>query len=348
MAQPGLGAVTLMQERQARADREALVAHRGENEHLVERQRLGEQPVEPHVGEQAAGHGEPARAGALKPVAHRLHGEIFRHFLDRGSDRFAIMALAEAEKLLAHRGPVAEIRLVQARLFIEAELRRHFGGELRLAVGGQAGELSLMAQHAKTARNRRVAVGTGEACFLQRLREPAVIAVVALERAIFQAAHRVADIVANAVRRVDQRLVPVGVEQRSERMRRMMIGEIDLRLGPERIVFQKAIGAEQPVRIRDAEAMREHREFAVGALAAAPAVECVMQLAPEWETIIVRRKPAARGRDRIDIVAPPARDRHEFQLRTDFLLGVQQSGQFAQRQAVPQRNGCAADEFKFS
>ena len=69
VAQPGLGAVARVQEGERRADREALIAHRGKHEHLVERQGLGEQPVEPHVGEQPARQRELARAGAPEPPA---------------------------------------------------------------------------------------------------------------------------------------------------------------------------------------------------------------------------------------------------------------------------------------
>ena len=69
VAQPGLGAVARMQERERGADRQAVVAHRRKDEHLVERQRLGEQPVEPHIGEQPARQREPARAGALRATS---------------------------------------------------------------------------------------------------------------------------------------------------------------------------------------------------------------------------------------------------------------------------------------
>ncbi len=136
-----------------------------------------------------------------------------------------------------------------------------------------------MPQHAEAARDRRVAVGAGEPGLLQRLGQPAVIAIETFERAIFEAAHRVADVVADAVRRIDQRLVPVGVEQRGERVARVMVGEIDLRVGPERIVLQEPVGAEQLVRIGDAEAVAQDRELAMRALFPLPAFERVPELA---------------------------------------------------------------------
>ncbi len=308
MPQPGLGAVARMQEGERGADRQAVVPHRGKYEHLVQRQGFGKQPVEPHVGEQAAGQRELARAGAREPPAHRLHGVILGDFLDRGRDGLAVVPLADRQEFLAHRGPVAEIGLHQSRLGIEPKLRRHLARQLRLAVSRKPRELSLMAQHAEAARDRRVAIGAGEARLLQRPGQPAVVAVMALELAALQAAHRIADIVADAVGRINERVVPVGVEQRRERMRLVVIGEMDLRVRPERIVLQETVRAEQLVRVGDAEAMAQHRELAVGALAPAPALKRVVQLAPEREFVVVRREPAARGGDRVDIVAPPVSD----------------------------------------
>ena len=115
MLQPGPRAVARMQERQPGADRQPVVAHRGKNENLVERQRFGEQAIEPDIGEQSAGQRELARAGAPEPPAHRLQGEVLGHLLDRGRDRFAVMALADRHELFAHRRPVAEIRSRSAR-----------------------------------------------------------------------------------------------------------------------------------------------------------------------------------------------------------------------------------------
>ena len=67
--QPGFDAVARVQQRERGADRQAVVAHRGKDEHLVERQRLGQQPVEPHIGEQPAGKREPARAACARATS---------------------------------------------------------------------------------------------------------------------------------------------------------------------------------------------------------------------------------------------------------------------------------------
>src|ERR1051325_5010097 len=54
--------------------------------------------------------------------------------------------------------------------------------------------------------------------------------------------------------------------------------------------------------------MAEHRQLAVRTLLPLPAAQRVPELARQRETVVVRRKPAARGGDRVDVVAPPARD----------------------------------------
>jgi hypothetical protein len=63
VAQPGLGAVALVQEGERGADREALIAHRRKHEHLIERQRLGDEPVEPTLANRP-----PAIASLRAPV----------------------------------------------------------------------------------------------------------------------------------------------------------------------------------------------------------------------------------------------------------------------------------------
>ena len=54
LLEPRAEAVAVAQIAKCRADRQTVVAHGREDENLLERQRLGEQPVEPHVGKQSA------------------------------------------------------------------------------------------------------------------------------------------------------------------------------------------------------------------------------------------------------------------------------------------------------
>ncbi len=213
-----------------------------------------------------------------------------------------------ARNFCAHRGPVAEIRLDQAAVIVETELRRHLFGNLRLAIRGQARQLPLMPQHAEAARDRRVAIGARESRLLQRPGQPAVVAVIAIELAVLQPAHRIADIVADAVGRIDERIVPVGVEQRGERVRLVMIGEMDLRVRAERVVAQEPLGVEDLARIGVAGAAREDREIAVVAPGAARAFDRIAQLAPERHAQMIGRMKPARQRDRVDLVACPPGD----------------------------------------
>ena len=129
----------------------------------------------------------------------------------------------------------------------------------------------------------------------------------AIELAVLERAHRIADIVADAVGRIDQRVVPVGVEQRGERVRLVMIGEMDLRVGAERVVAQEALGVENVRRVGGAETAREDRKVAIVA-PAARALHGVAQFAPERHAQMIGRMEAARHGDRVDIVARPAGD----------------------------------------
>ena len=165
------------------------------------------------------------------------------------------MPLADRQERLAHLLPVAEIRLDQP-LAGETELRRHVGREFWLPVGGEPCELALVAQHLESSGNGRVAVGAREPRLTDLAGQPAVVAKMAVEPAAAQRAHRIADIVADAVGRIDQRLVPIGVEQRRERVRLVVIGEMDLRVRPERAVAQKALAVEDASRVGGAEPSR--------------------------------------------------------------------------------------------
>ena len=120
--QPGLGAVARVQERERGADRQAVVAHRRKDEHLVERQCLGEQPVQPHIGEQAAGEREPRAPLRASHQRTDFSGEVLRDLLDRRRDRLAVVSLADRQELLAHRRPVAEVGFDQPVIAVEAEL----------------------------------------------------------------------------------------------------------------------------------------------------------------------------------------------------------------------------------
>jgi len=83
-----------------------------------------------------------------------------------------------------------------------------------------------VAPHAETGRGGGVTVCSGETVLWRAVHlQPFFAAEQAVEPPMLQYAHAVADVVAGAVGRIDQRLVPIGEEQSRQRMRFMMIDE---------------------------------------------------------------------------------------------------------------------------
>src|SRR5580693_2824773 len=81
MAKP----VTPQQITKRAARRHALVAHRREDEDLVERQPFGENAIEPHIGKDAAGETEmPRLVAPQQPLDRAQHG-VFKHLLDQAA-----------------------------------------------------------------------------------------------------------------------------------------------------------------------------------------------------------------------------------------------------------------------
>jgi hypothetical protein len=79
-------------------------------------------------------------------------------------------------------------------------------------------------------------------------------------------------------------------------------------IGTERILFEKAIGAEDRRKRAGAAPTRNRHHVAIGALAAARAIDRVSQVRTQGKTIVMRRKKAARESDRVDLVAGPVGD----------------------------------------
>src|ERR1700683_4376275 len=103
-----------------------------------------------------------------------------------------------------------------------------------------------MAVDAEAAGLGGITVGEGETVsagvFYQQL---AVVAVIAVELAARERANAVADVVADAVGRVDQCIIPVGIEQRRESVRLVMIGEVQRNSGAEAVVVEEVLGLER-------------------------------------------------------------------------------------------------------
>ena len=125
------------------------------------------------------------------------------------------VALAQGEDLLAHDAGALEVGLDQAA-GADAEMPREVIRQRRFAERGEAGELALVPPHAEAAGQGRKAVGGGEAVMAGApLGQQPVVAIGEVEAAVAKRADRIADVVANSIGRVDQRIVPIGVEQRS-------------------------------------------------------------------------------------------------------------------------------------
>jgi hypothetical protein len=124
--------------------------------------------------------------------------------------------------------------------------------------------------------------------------QPAVVAVVAGEPSVLERANRIADVVADAVGRIDQRLVPVGEEQRRQRMRRMVVGEEELRIGTKSVLREEQPGVEDRQCIGGAIALAVTPYLALLAFLAEPAADGVVDLLVERIFQIVRREERAR------------------------------------------------------
>ena len=60
-----------------------------------------------------------------------------------------------------------------------------------------------------------------------------------IQPAALEAANRIADIVADAVRRVDQCIIPIGMKKGRERMRFVMVLEVDFGVGSKGMIGEK-------------------------------------------------------------------------------------------------------------
>ena len=102
--------VTLQQIAKRAARRHALVAHGGEDENLIERQPFGENPIEPHIGKDAAGETEmPRLVAPQQPLDRAQHG-VFQNLLDRGRGVFPAHADGKTADGVVHVAKIAEIR----------------------------------------------------------------------------------------------------------------------------------------------------------------------------------------------------------------------------------------------
>ena len=318
LAEPAADAVAPQQKRQRTADRQAFVAHRRKDEDPVEIELLRQQPVEAHIGEHAAGKPEVARRTPLQQAPHRGEHGIFQHLLNRGRDILAPALFGDSLHKIVHREVIAEIG-PYAAVTIDVESRGDAVGEGRLSERGQAGELALVPVRPEAKRAGRRRIGNAEAVDLIGNEQAFVAAIERFKLAVAEMAMAVVDRVAAAVRRHQQRVVPIGVEQRWQRVRLVMIVEIDGGVVAKAGVAAKSRHVEKRLhpRIVGAQRLARH-EARLFSFDMRPNLFAQPAPAAKMREVMHRKIPAAH-RDDVD-VAP--RDAGDVEHLVDRQVGV--------------------------
>ena len=178
---------------------------------------------------------------------------------------------------------------------------------------GEPGQFAFMAPFAKSGGLSGAAIGGRQAIARRPSdHEPFFSAEMAFKHSFPQRSHTVAHIVADTVGRIDQSLVPVGVEQRRKTMRFVMIDKMQFRVRAEAVLSEKQFAAKQPMRVGNAGSLADRCQIPLKAPAPETIAQRVVDVAHQREAEIVQRKGAANGRDRIHIVARPAGDMQHF------------------------------------
>ena len=241
--QPRSEPVAVEEELQGAADDEAVIAHRRHDEHFVDRQALGQEPIEPDIGEDAAGETEPAHAVPLEEPLHRQGDAPFEQRLDRRGGVLAGVGEGERTEAVAQRAVVGQVHLDPA-VRGDREVALHLGQEGRLAIGGKPGQLALVAVHPEAQGLGHKPVGEAEAARGMGARQPAIVAVEVGQRAVLKEVVAVIDLIAAAVGGVEQRLLPIGEEEARQRVGKMVVREEDSRVGPQPEIGEEGGGVE--------------------------------------------------------------------------------------------------------
>ena len=226
-----------------------LIGHRRIDEDFVEGKPLGDALGQFHVGEDAARRGQIARTLALENPVERGERHLLENLLHRSRDILAPPARGQLLQLgrdFAH--PDVGCYLTVPANAIMSQQRPRMD---RLAKGGEAQHLAFVPQTAKAEDLGRDGVELAEAIGVVGAAQAARTGLAAEqlpETPADQAASAVKNTVAAAVRGVDQRVVVVGVEQRSQRVREMMIVE-RYSVRPQALVGEKAPRVERALRM---------------------------------------------------------------------------------------------------
>ena len=309
LAQPDGKPVPLAQETQGGADSKSVVAHGGEYKYFVDRQGLRQPLVHSDIGKKTARKREMAGFGDLEPVTDGAANEILDDRLDRRGDGLAIVAATDVVDRLFYSGKCLEIGIDQSVLVAKTVVAREVRREGRLAARGQAGQFAFMAVDAESAGLGGIAVGEGEAVlrcmFHQQL---AIVAVIAVELAACERANAVADVVAEAVGRVDKCIVPVGIEERRECVRLVMIDKVQRNTGAKAVIVQELLASEEGLRVARPAAPAQSRQLPLAEVRTQPAPHPVVDFLEKTVAQIARGKKRPRCRYGVNVAACPAGD----------------------------------------
>ena len=105
VGEPRRQAVAVEQELQCSADHQPVIAHRRHDEYLVHRQGFGKQPVEPHIGKDAARETQPPYLMALEqPAAPNSRMQCSSSACTEAAAFSRRLAARERVKAFAQRG----------------------------------------------------------------------------------------------------------------------------------------------------------------------------------------------------------------------------------------------------
>src|SRR5262249_45909704 len=147
-------------------------------------------------------------------MADRTHNQVLDDSLDRSGDFFPPVPVTNLSDGFFHRVPRRKIRRYEA-VSVQPIMTRNGSGEGRTPMGGEAGELSFVPTPSETAGLGGEAVGHRNAV-PPRMRDgqPPVITVKAIEAAGLERTNAVAYIVAYAIPRIHERIIPIRIEER--------------------------------------------------------------------------------------------------------------------------------------
>ena len=116
----------------------------------------------------------------------------------------------------------------------------------RVSPGGEPRQFAFMTPFAKSGSLSGAAIGGGQAIARRSSdREPFFPAEMAFEHSFPQRSHTIAHVVADTVGRIDQSVIPVGVEQCRKTVGFVMIDKVQFCVRAEAVLSKKQFAAKQ-------------------------------------------------------------------------------------------------------